>query len=131
MGNWAGSWTVGAGWTVQVSSPAYTFTDPLRIRITETSVFEKTLVTIVNGATRLYGKRNKFADIEIEVAHDSSVAVATLCPDPPVSATISVIPPTGTTRTGTGRIVSVSGPDINAEGELVDTVKIAMASVLA
>jgi hypothetical protein len=130
MGNWAGTWTVGAGYQVTISSPAYTFADPLRIRIGETSVFEKHLPTLA-GVSRIFGKRNKYADIELEIAHNTAVAAGTICPDPPVSATVSVIPPSGTTQTGTGRLVSVSGPDINPEGELVDTIRIAMATVLA
>lgn len=124
---WAGSWLLGAGYTLSVGT-TWVFSDPKYIQVSETSVFHKMLVTL-GGAQRLFGKRNNFPIIKLAVA--DSDATANLCVDPPVSATISLIPPTGTTRTATGRIVSDEYGQIEPEGEFMRIVTIACSTVLA
>jgi hypothetical protein len=128
MADWGGTWGLGAGYTVASTAPAYTFADPKYIRISGTTVFHKMLPTLAGG-TRLYGKRIALPTIELGIADLSSVA--NLCADPTVTSTITIVPPTGTTRTVTGRIVRDEIGQIEPEGEMVRIIEIACSTVIA
>ena len=128
MANWGGAWGLGAGWTVGSTAPAYTFADPKYIRIGGTTVFHKTLPTCA-GATKLFGKRNEFPTIEIGIA--DLTTSANLCADPPVDSTVTIVPPTGTTRTCTARLVRDEIGQIEPEGEIVRILEFAASTVLS
>jgi hypothetical protein len=128
MANWGGTWGLGAGYTVGSTAPAYTFADPKYIRISGTTVFHKMLATCA-GATRLFGKRNEFPTIEIGVAELTTSA--NLCADPPVDSTITIVPPSGTTKTCTARLVSDELGQIEPEGEIVRILTFAASTVLS
>ena len=126
--DWGGAWGLGAGYTVTSTAPAYTFADPKYIKIGGTTVFHKMLVTLA-GATRLFGKRNMFPTIELGIA--DLTTVANLCADPPVASTVTIVPPSGTTRTVTGRVVRDELGQIEPEGEIVRIIEIACSTVIS
>ena len=128
MANWGGAWSLGAGFTVGSTAPAYTFADPKYIRISGTEVFTKLLATCA-GATQLFGKRSAFPTIEIGVADLTSSA--NLCADPPVDSTVTIVPPSGTTRTCTARLVKDELGQIEPEGEIVRNLTFQASTVLS
>ena len=125
MANWAGNWTLGAGYQLTSTAPAYTFVDPKYIRSSETSVFHKMLVTL-GGARRLFGKRDNFPIVEIAIADDS--AVANLCADPPLDTMLTLTPPSGTARTATARVVSDSMEEVGPQAELARVIRFACST---
>lgn len=126
--NWAGSWTLGTGYTVATTQPAYTFTDPKLIRVTEAGIFTKFLMTLAGG-TQLFGKRSAFPTLEIVIAEDS--AVPNLAADPPVAGTVSLIPPSGTTKTAPARVISDSMEQIGPDMEIGRVIRVQCSAVWA
>lgn len=130
MANWAGAWALGAGYTLEITQPAYVFTDPKFIETTGgVGVFTKLLMTL-GGSTQLFGKRNEFPSVRVAIAEDS--AVPNLCADPPVAGSMKLIPASGTTKTCSARVVKdMEFERIGPDQELCRIVTIQGSSVWA
>ena len=128
MANWGGTWGLGAGYTVGSTAPAYTFADPKYIRLTGTEVFTKALPTCA-GLSQLFGKRSAFPTIELGIAELTTSA--NLCADPPVDSTVTIVPPSGTTKTCTARLIRDELGQIEPDGEIVRILTFQASTVLS
>ena len=126
MADYAGTWQLGAGFTVAFDSTTYA--NPLKVQLPEVSVFTKDLVTLA-GCTPLIGKkRNKLGDIGVTVA---GYADGTLVAEPPTSGSLTVTWPDGTAKSCTAYLVKDTPGDADPEAEMQRTILFKPIAVLA